>query len=134
MRVRWTSEMDELLKQLRLAGRSYGEIARHMKISRCAAIGRAYRLSLKCGNVANIGHHRELGIITKTIFEFMNARIGDSIYISNEAGKETGKNAMVRAAQLGGSGWVTSRREGDGRRIWKIAEPRRNDAGKEAAQ
>ncbi len=129
MSARWTSEMDELLKQLRFDGRSYGEIARHMKISRCAAIGRAHRLSQKGVKIANIGYPREYGIITNTIREFMNAEIGASIYFPHDA-----KSAAVRANQLGGAGWVVTRRIGNGRRFWKIAEPCSKNAGKEAAQ
>lgn len=129
MSVRWTSEMDERLKQLRLKGLSFGQIALNMKISRCAVMGRAHRLVRKGVNIANIGHRSEFGIITKTIREFMNAEIGASIYFPDDA-----QSAVVRANQLGGPGWVTTRRIGNGRRFWKIAEPRRNDAGKEAAQ
>jgi hypothetical protein len=121
--------MDERLKQLRLDGLSFAEIGLTMKISRCAAIGRAYRLVGKGVNVANIPHHREEGITTKIIREFMDAEIGASIYFPHDA-----RSARVRSIQLGGPGWVTTRRIGNGRRFWKIAEPRSKNAGKEAAQ
>jgi len=128
-KLRWTSEMDERLKQLRLDGLSFGQIAMAMKISRCAAIGRAYRLIRKGVNVANNRHHRKVGITTKIILEFMNAEIGASIYFPHDA-----RSARVRSIQLGGPGWVTTRRIGNGRRFWKIAEPCSKNAGKEAAQ
>ena len=125
----WTAKMDERLKRLRIEGLSYGQIGRTMNISRGAAIGRAYRLRRNGVEIANNPHRREAGVLTKTIREFMDAQIGDSIYFSNDT-----KSPMVRANQLGGPGWVVTRRIGNGRRFWKIAEPRSKNAGKEAAQ
>lgn len=48
------------------------------------------------------------------------AEIGDSVFLPGT--KPSSINNMV--VQAAGPGWYRTRKEGDGYRIWKIAEPR----------
>ena len=43
----WTHEQDEALKAAANLGRSYGEAAKKLGVSRCSVAGRAHRLGLK---------------------------------------------------------------------------------------
>jgi hypothetical protein len=60
------------------------------------------------------------GILSEAIRKLIRSEVGDSIYIPNKAGK----NARLRAHQIGGPGWCITRTDADGTRVWKIAEPK----------
>ena len=44
--MKWTDELDNKLRELRLKGETYGEIAKKLNVSRNAAVGRANRINL----------------------------------------------------------------------------------------
>lgn len=66
------------------------------------------------------GRHRSRGI-SACIKALIAADIGDSVLIRRVSTSRVSATAWL----LGGSGWVTCRKEGNNVRVWKVAEVER---------
>ncbi len=69
--------------------------------------------------VPRFGGGRSKGI-TEALRALVTAPIGSSVFVS--ANKNT---AAARAHTVAGAGWAVARTEGDGARVWKVADPSR---------
>ena len=59
------------------------------------------------------------GPITEALRTLSRSKVGDSVFIPDKRPRDMG----CYVASAAGKGWALSRSEGNGVRVWKVAEP-----------